>query len=724
MTSSSSNRHDHSIWIGIDLGTSNCTCAVWDSTRGGAKWMRLDQIAMVGSDNGDDGERTSSSSSSTKKWGRIVPSIVVLSTTVPKERLSDTVVNVSAIIHHPTVVVASQQEQLAATILARVGQAALSYRQSMLGSSSKVTWIQSVKRILGKRLEELDADLVHSLPFDIVQERGGELKLKVVMDGRIEHNDDDDDAAADAADSTTSPTTTTTLLITPVQVMAILLYAIRCQGNRYLQTFATKKHLQIPGEGSIHNVVVGVPAHFSVLQKQLVEQACRLAGFEGHISTLLESTAAAMAYGLAFNNLKLPSTSSQSSLPLSSSSGPMVEGEQIILVVDMGGGTTDVTIAKRNSEVPSEQQQQQQQQQYQVLVTEGNGRLGGDDMDQALFELCRTRFQLHQPTLHQRQALLQSCRRAKEALTSALTATVTLEHYPSMTISRDDFEASIEPWLQKARMLIQTALQRLSSTTMEATNNDPVSVTEVVLVGGTTRVPAVRRMLHELFPSIELCTSLHPMGSVAQGLAIQAALESKLVPLHELQSALMLDCIPHAIGVKLDDGSFCPILARNAKLPAIGHVTFTLATKDQPGVTISAVEQISDTQLEPMSRDAFTFLLHRLTPQEFEKLSQRTIEVGMKVDTDGKFIVSIYDALDPEHVRKRRRLQQLATNDEHKREEVMGELGYISDLVMAEVGYTSEQIWLLIGCVVLFVIYIAVKIAFAEDQLVLEAAQL
>jgi molecular chaperone DnaK (HSP70) len=169
-------------------------------------------------------------------------------------------------------------------------------------------------------------------------------------------------------------------------------------------------------------------------------------------------------------------------------------------------------------------------------------------------------------------------------------------------------------------------------------------------------------MLQSLFPTVELCASLNSMASVAQGLAIHAALKSKLVPKKELQSALMLDSTPHAIGVDVGSGVFCQVIPRNMRLPAMGSATVTLATKTQPGVSIAAVKRIDENDTNNNNNNNnnndsqtinntleklgdFTFLLRRLLSKELEMLPNgaRTIQVGMQVDPDGKFIVSIFD---------------------------------------------------------------------------------
>jgi molecular chaperone DnaK (HSP70) len=178
----------------------------------------------------------------------------------------------------------------------------------------------------------------------------------------------------------------------------------------------------------------------------------------------------------------------------------------------------------------------------------------------------------------------------------------------------------------------------------------------------------------------------------------------------------MLDCTPHAIGAELANGHFVEIIPRNTPLPARGSATFVLADKYQAGVTIRAVEHVGqkddddddDDKYEPMAEEDFSFLLRRLLPQDYQNMSERSIQVGMKLDTQGQFMVSIFDEKDPEQVRKKERFEKAST------EAVVGELGYITDLVWAESGTTMEQ-FLLMGILAgLLVLYVAVKMAFSE----------
>eukprot|EP00980_Cylindrotheca_fusiformis_P020920 scaffold7942_cov111-Cylindrotheca_fusiformis.AAC.5 len=631
------------LWIGIDLGTSNSACAIWDSTRGSPKWIRLPKIAVPEG----------------SKVGRMVPSVVrIRSSTTAEDH---------------------DREFL-------VGEQALSQQEDTTGGML----ISSIKRLFGKRFRELDPQLLESLPFHVEEgeskNKNDEESLQLVIPS-LDANDD----------------CVVVIKTTPLEIAAEILKAIRVATQQYVDKYQVKKNFAFAGgKGSIRNVVVGVPAHFSKRHIALVEQACVLAGFEGHVSTCLESTAAAMAYGLTMQDTTKNAN---------------------IMVIDMGGGTTDITIATKQQKGKNENPDSS----YQVLVTQGDEHLGGDDIDQALVEYClQQTAATDASTSTERVQLTRACRKAKEALCNqdvpSTSETVSVGDV-SVTISQEQFQTLIKDWLKKAEHLIQRALdeiQKLSPDTNTATTTTTTLVSEVILVGGTTRVPAIRELIQGMFPDLVLCTSLNPMSSVAQGLAIQAAIQSKQVPMHELKSALMLDCVPHAIGVELPNGNFCPVIPRNAPLPAKGSATFELADLTQKGVTIRAVEQIENVDgsvqyYEPMAKEDFTFLLRRLLQQDLEGMTSRTIEVGMKVDDQGQFTVSIFDENDPEQVRKRERLQKVAGS-----KYAVGELIYLADLLQAESGSSTEQFTLIVMLLGVIALYAAVKMAFNDPILVEE----
>lgn len=649
--------NDDGIWIGLDLGTSNSACAVWDSNRGGPKWMRLP------------GGVAAAASEDSHKTGRIMPSVVRW-----LESPSSSSQQVEPLVGQQALDVDDADNDTDNT----------NAQATMRRSSSSL--FQSVKRLLGKRYSDLDSRWIESLDFEV----------KPIIHSHS-HNEEEEGLQLTGRTSLPQHPVTTT----PQDVLAVELEALRMAAQSYLDHYRAKKNLRVPGGDSnnnkIRHVVVGVPAHYSQRHLQYVKEACRQAGFDGHIGTCLESTAAAMAYGLT-----LQETSHR----------------QVIMVVDMGGGTTDITIASKSAvaiEHDHEDHHHRNDSSYQVLLTQGDDRLGGDDIDQAIMEYCmqETASIVDCESVDQ-QHLRWQCRRAKEALCrqegpssseSILVGTRSQKSTKEskIVLTQDIIESILEPWLQRAKDLMLHAVQKLPESSTQ--------VNEVVLVGGTTRIAAVRRMIRNVVPEVELSTSLNPMSSVCQGLAIQAALSSRKVPLHELKSAMMLDCVPHAIGVQLSHGDeFVELIPRNTRLPANGSATFVLANREQPGVTIRAVEQVAYDTYEPMSREDFTFLLRRLTPHELKGLSVRNIQVGMKVDTDGKFIVSIFDELDAEQVRKRERYEAIVKGNE----DVVGELGYIKDLVMAESGTTTEQFLLLGTLVGLIVLYIAVRVAFTD----------
>jgi molecular chaperone DnaK (HSP70) len=670
----------HGIWIGIDLGTTNSCVAVWDSARGSPKWIRLPKTIAFP-------ERTN-------KMGRIMPSVVRIVATHRQE----------------------QQEQKKTL----VGAEALTATTSASSSSSL---LQSVKRLFGKRYQDLDQAWIKTLDYDILP------------DENVNNVTSDSIRLIARMGSLSSSSSPSVVELTPQDVLSIELNALRTGSQEYLSRYLNKKKMKVPGVRcnssssssesntantnatvNVRNVVVGIPAHFSQRHVRLLEEACRKAGFDGHVSTCLESTAAAMAYGLTMqDHTAAAATTTTTTLPT-------------IMVVDMGGGTTDITIVHKQSDNDDQQQQQQDHEaedtkkysSYQVLVTEGDAQLGGDDIDEAIMQYCMKHAETslqHDKKLNnweiamQQQSLRSNCREVKEKLcdiNSPRSSETIMVVDQKIQITQPIFEQILQPWLCRAKELILKAKEDMETSSSAAASSSNYVINEVVLVGGTTRIPAIRRMIQDIFPSIELSTALNPMSSVAQGLAIQAAICSKLVPVHELKSALMLDCVPHAIGVLIEEGGrFVEIIPRNTPLPARGSASFTLADKYQAGITIHAVEQVSAHVYEPMSNEDFTFLLRRLTPDELRDMSERKIEVGMKVDTDGKFIVSVFDENDPEQVRKKARFEKIQNN-----QEVVGELGYIKELVLAESGVTTEQIFLVMTLLGLLVVYVAVKMAF------------
>jgi len=589
----------------IDLGTCNCAASVWDSTRGRPKVLQLGLAATPRKG----------------KVGRILPSVVVL-------------FNDSKSATHTTII---------PNVHSWIGQTAIAVQQKQQ-DTAKAT-VTSVKRLLG--LKDPQDPLLQSLPMEITICASNQVWIHL-----------------QPLDSNTP------IQVTPVQIIALLLSEIKGQAETYLAKNMKKKHMIVPGQSSnVSNAVIGVPAFFSSRQRQWMVEACRLAHFTGSIYTIMESTAASMAYGLFVS----------------------VATRRIIMVLDMGGGTTDITISQLE---PTKE--------WTVIATLGDRQLGGDDMDVAILDVVTKKLGLTTKELSREQTriLLSDCRMAKEDLCGTYekpavsSVRIKFDTTQSIVLDQDEMNIAISPWIQQCRRLILRALQESGESHMD----------DVVLVGGATRVPAVRKMVQDLVPWCELCTSLSPDTAVAQGAAIQAAILSQLVPISEIQSCMMLDALPHAIGVKIGNNSFVPILQKDMPLPAMGYATFELADAKQAGVTVVAVEDIGGDTFELVGE--FTFLLRRLTEKECNQLDhgKRTVDIGMTMETSGKFICSIFDKTDPEHLRKRQKYQKL--------KEAGGELGY-AEIINDDDGLPLS---LMVGCILLFLLYIGVKLAFNEPD--------
>jgi molecular chaperone DnaK (HSP70) len=320
-----------------------------------------------------------------------------------------------------------------------------------------------------------------------------------------------------------------------------------------------------------------------------------------------------------------------------------------------------------------------------VLKSVGDNALGGDDMDEAFRDACRAPL-----------TALRQVRRAKVDLCNFTVERVylTWNNQTSVSVTLADLDRAIEPLLKRLRHLVEHASGGIAK------------IDEVILVGGATRVPSVRQTLRDLFPTVELCLSVQPESAVAQGCAVAAALE--VLPRHELQSALMMDTNPHPIGVySTSSSTFVEIIAAGAPLPAQGSAVFTLADAKQPGVSLRAVERVGEDQYETLGD--FTFLLRRLdTNAAAATATARTVEITMTLKNTGEFIVGIFDEHDPEHVNKRlrQRLQNQAADG--------GELSFQAD------AGSREQTLLLVGCIAMFILYVAVRVAFPPDDLGLE----
>ena len=707
-------------WIGIDLGTTNCTTAIWDLNQSSPKVLRLKHLAHVVEN---------------EKGGKIVPSIVTFYQSDGNQSGDDVVFEKSAC------------EGLS-TLVGRQALQSISNKNVPSDDIIQAT-ITSFKRVLGITarqaidLQKSEADYWNSLPFhpiilqdklDHTSNRHDDHKHDVSSDETIdvlgkpngetmkESKNLHDAVAIRIKPLTYNPLATkddnkfrigqvneSECLISPLQATTILLRSLLKAANTYL---TKNKKISPPNssteDNTICNCIIGVPAHYSHSQRTIIKSAAKKAGFGGYVGVMTESTAAAMAYGLFVSPNKA-----------------CEEKEKRILVFDMGGGTTDVTVAIMDADGTSTDNDEVK---FRVVATAGDNCLGGDNVDELLARCLWKKMIKPTDTCHwqasKHQEFIGKCRVVKERLCGndkENKAGLNEAHFTfnemRIDVTKEEFETAIQPLVDRAERVVDDALKQIDSSM-----NTPIH--EVVLIGGSSHISVIRDMLRRKFPPpipSELCTSISAETAVAQGLAIQSALISGVVPLWELRNAMMLDTLPHSIGVWVDPriagdengapyqkgdilygtkskGHYVEILEKDLQLPARCSATFTLASKDQFGVTVVAVEHIADDTFQCMG--VFTFLLHKLDHQQILAQITRQIEVGMVLETDGRFIVSVFDENDPEHRKKKRQfLHQKGIEDED-----------IDD----EIGCSGTESRLLFLCAFVFAVYVATRIAFSD----------
>jgi L1 cell adhesion molecule like protein len=328
------------------------------------------------------------------------------------------------------------------------------------------------------------------------------------------------------------------------QISAMILTYMKQIVESYLGTMVT-------------DAIVTVPAYFNDAQRQATKDAGVIAGLN-ILRVLNEPTAAALAYGV----------------------DKATDGDKNILVFDLGGGTFDVSILNIDDGV------------FEVLATGGDTHLGGEDFDNRIVDHMVREFKRKNKkdmsgSARSMKRLRTACERAKRTLSSATQANIEIDAlYEGMdfytSITRARFEELCGDMFRSCMTPVENALRDAGL--------DKSKIDDIVLVGGSTRIPKVQKLLQDLFNGKELSKGINPDEAVAHGAAIQAASLSTYPPQEDGEAPLVLDVAPLTLGVEVQGSLLEPLIKRNTTIPTTQKKTFTTGAPNQPAVTIRIFE--------------------------------------------------------------------------------------------------------------------------------------